>query len=192
MRRPRLVLTAAAGQARIMAVIDEVSRNRGIGVPRRDGQILHDLVLETKARHAVEIGTYRGHSGLWIAMALRRTGGRLTTYDIDPEVVKTARANYRRAGVDDLIAVVVGDAHQEILKLQGPIDFVFIDADKDGYHDYLTKLTPKVRIGGVIVAHNVSPFMPDRAFYRAITTDPRYETRFTSGQGGMSISRRVK
>lgn len=174
---------------RVRAVMAEIEPRRGMSVAPADGAVLMRLVEETKAKHVVEIGTFRGYSGLWIASGLRRTGGRLTTYDIDARTAEVARTNFAKAGVDDLITQVLGDAHAEILKLEGPIDLAFIDADKEGYLDYLQKLIPRMRKGGVIVAHNVVYPPPDPRFMAAIRTDPRLETRFENMDGaGMSLS----
>ena len=70
------------------------------------------------------------------------------------------------------------DAHEEVLKLKGPIDLLFLDADKKGYIDYLTKLLPLVRPGGLIVAHNMVYPPPDPAYIKAVTTNPTLETIF--------------
>ena len=77
-----------------------------------------------------------------------------------------------------MITQVEGDAHQEVTKLTGPIDLVFIDADKDGYVDYLKKLLPLVRPGGLVVAHNMRVPPPDPHYIKAITTNPALETVF--------------
>jgi caffeoyl-CoA O-methyltransferase len=95
-----------------------------------------------------------------------------------PQRVKQARENSKRAGVDDLITLVEGDAHEGVTKLTGPIDLVFIDADKDGYLDYLNKLLPLVRRGGLVVAHNMRVPPPDPKYVNAITTNPDLETVF--------------
>ncbi len=89
-------------------------------------------------------------------MALRATGGHLTTHEIDPDRVRRARRNFERAGVSNLVTIVEGDAHETVKHLRGPIDVVFLDADKVGYLGYLHKLLPLVRKGGLILAHNVN------------------------------------
>lgn len=177
-------------EAKVRTVIAEIEPRRGMSVSPADGALLRRLVEQTGAKRVVELGTFRGYSGLWMALGLRRTGGRLITYDIDPQVAEVARRNFERAGVSDLITQVVGDAHVEIEKLEGPIDLAFIDADKDGYLDYLRKLIPKMRKGGLIVAHNVVRPPPDPAFMQAIRTDRGLETSFANMDGaGISISK---
>jgi predicted O-methyltransferase YrrM len=141
------------------------------------------------AKHVVELGTSTGISGIWIGLGLKETGGKLTTYEIDPGRAAIARANFKRAGLADVITVVEGDAHEEIKKLKGTFDMAFLDADKEGYIDYLNKTMPNLRPGGLIVAHNINPRMAHPPFMEAITTDPNLDTVV---RGGMSISLKKK
>jgi caffeoyl-CoA O-methyltransferase len=167
-------------EKQILAVLDDMDRNQRsrLTVPVEDGRLLRLLAESINAKHVVELGTANGYSGIWFALALQTTGGKLTTFEIDPQSVKQAQQNFKRAGVDHLITVVEGDAHEGVTKLTGPIDLVFIDADKDGYLDYLNKLLPLVRPGGLIVAHNMRVPPPDPKFVSAITTNPDLETVF--------------
>jgi predicted O-methyltransferase YrrM len=128
------------------------------------------------AKNVIEIGTSPGYSGIWFGMALQKTGGKLTTYEIDAQRAATARANFRKAGMADIITLVEGDAHEEVKKLKDKIDILFLDADKEGYIDYLNKLLPLVRPGGLVIAHNINPRMADPKFMKAITTNPNLET----------------
>ena len=89
-----------------------------------------------------------------------------------------ARANFKRAGVENMVTVVEGDAHKTIDRLKEPIDVLFLDADKNGYPDYLTRLLPLVRPGGLILADNMSRPAPSSAFIKAITANPNLETVF--------------
>jgi caffeoyl-CoA O-methyltransferase len=180
-----LTLAASIGKAdtekRILVVLDDLDRNqrlRSLTVPAEDARLLRVLTEAINAKHVVELGTANGYSGIWFALALQTTGGKLTTFEIDPQRVKQARENFKRAGVDHLITQVEGDAHQEVTKLIGPVDLVFIDADKDGYVDYLNKLLPLVRPGGLVVAHNMRVPPPDPQYVNAITTNPDLETVF--------------
>ena len=167
-------------EKRILAVLDDMDRNQrsSLTIPVEDARLLRLLTESTNAKHVVELGTANGYSGIWFALALQSTNGKLTTFEIDPQSIKQARENFKRAGVDHLITQVEGDAHQEVTKLTGPIDLVFIDADKDGYLDYLKKLLPLVRPGGLVVAHNMRVPPPDPQYVKAITTNPDLETVF--------------
>lgn len=152
--------------------------------PEEDTRMLRVLTESIDAQHVVEIGTSNGYSGLWICMALENTGGKLTTYEIREERVKLARENFEKAGVSDHVTVVHGNAHEEVTKLDGQIDLLFLDADKQGYVDYLQKLLPQVRPGGLIVAHNMTEGMADPDYVEAITENPKLETFFVHEPGG--------
>ena len=172
-------LPRSADERRILAVIENVYRNhRYLSVPEEDGRLLRLLAESIGAKHVVELGTSTGYSGLWLLLALARTGGRLTTFEVDRGRHQMARKNFERAGVLNLAAPVLGDAHAEITRLKEPIDLLFIDADKEGYLDYLRVLLPLVRPGGLVVAHNMASPPPDPAYVKAITTDPALETVF--------------
>jgi len=189
---------AAAPQAKdeaeqkILEVLDDLDRTQRRGtmsVPRDDGRLLRLLAESLGAKHVVELGTSHGYSGIWFCLALRTTGGRLTTFEIDAPRAAAARANFQRAGVSSLVTLVEGDAHQEVTKLKEPVDLVFLDADKEGYADYLKKLLPLVRPGGLVVAHNIDARMADPGFIKAITTDPILDSVFVNvGSGGLSLS----
>ena len=175
----RAPLPNAADERRVLAVIEDVYRNhRYLSVPQEDGRLLRLLAESTGARHVVELGTSTGYSGLWLLLALSRTGGRLTTFEADRDRHRMARSNFDRAGLLPLATVVLGDAHVEAAKLKDSIDLLFLDADKEGYLDYLRRLGPLVRTGGLIVAHNMASPPPDPRYVDAVTTDPALETVF--------------
>ena len=168
-------------EKKILSVLDDLHRNQRRGmmnIPVEDGRLLRVLTETIGAKHVVEIGTSNGYSGIWLCLALRTTGGKLTTYEIDARRAELARQNFKRAGVGKVVTLVEGDAHDEVTKLKEPIDLLFLDADKSGYIDYLNKLLPLVRPGGLIVAHNVNPRQADPKYVEAITTNPDLETIF--------------
>lgn len=179
-------------EAKILAVLKDISENQRRGtmiVPENDGRILRLLVETIGAKHVAEFGTSVGHSGIWICLGLRGTEGRLTTFEIDEGRAAIARENFKRAGVEDMVTLVMGDAHENVKKLEGPIDMAFLDADKEGYVDYLEKILPKMRPGGLIVAHNINPRQADLAYLKAITTDSNLETVFLNlANSGISVT----
>lgn len=185
-------LPKSPAEEKILKVIDDVFANQRRGsmsVPTHDGRILRVLAESIGAKHVVELGTSVGYSGLWFSLALKATGGKLTTYEIDKERAAKARENFRRAGVDDIVTIVEGDAHVEIAKMKKPIDLLFLDADKEGYIDYLNKLLPQVKPGGLIVAHNMVGRMAHPPFVQAITTNPALETVFINlSESGIGVS----
>jgi predicted O-methyltransferase YrrM len=158
--------------------MDATQRRGSMSVPMADGRILRLLAESIHAQHVVEIGTSIGYSSLWFCLALEQTQGKLTTYEIDPGRAAQARANFKRAQVEHLVTLVQGDAHQEVAQLQGSIDLLFLDADKEGYLDYLQKLLPKLRPGGLVIAHNMNTRQADPNFVKAITSNPALETLF--------------
>ena len=129
---------------------------RDLNVPDVDGRTLYDIVAAHKYTRALEIGTSTGHSGIWIAWALSKTGGKLTTIEIDPGRHSTALANFTEAGLAEYVDARLADAHELVPKLEGPFDFVFSDADKEWYAKYLEAIWPKLAPGGCFTAHNVT------------------------------------
>ncbi|TWT68312.1 O-methyltransferase [Crateriforma conspicua] len=173
-----------------LSVLDDIGKNQRFrNVPQHDGRLLRIMTQSINAQHVVELGTSTGISGIWIGLGLRQTGGKLTTYEIDADRARTARENFQRAGLSDVINLVEGDAHIELKKLTGTVDMIFLDADKEGYIDYLNTLMPMLRPGGLILAHNINPRMAHPPFMEAITTNPNLETVV---RGGMSISLKKK
>ncbi|NMC19693.1 MAG: O-methyltransferase [Thermogutta sp.] len=196
-RSPRAVFDAKTlpkndVEKRILEVIERVGREQRAGnmiVPEEDGRLLRAWTEAVGAEHVVEIGTSVGYSGLWFCLALKGTGGKLTTFDVNERRAATAKANFEAAGVADIVTMVLGDAHETVKELKDPIDVLFLDADKSGYLDYLQKLLPLVRPGGIVIAHNMTPNMADPRFVEAITANPELETVFLHmDRSGVSVS----
>jgi caffeoyl-CoA O-methyltransferase len=188
LKNPPLPKTAA--EKRILSVLNDIRRGPWMAsVATLHGRLLRILTEAVNAKNVVEIGTSNGYSGLWICLGLQSTGGKLITHEIDPQTAALARANFQRAGVENMVTIVVGDAHETVTRLKAPIDILFIDADKPGYPDYLNKLLPLVRPGGLILADNMNQPKPSPAFVKAITTDPNLETIFLNMQStGISLT----
>jgi predicted O-methyltransferase YrrM len=185
---------ADEAEKKILDVLDDMNRNQRWGnmnVPEEDGRLLRILTAAEGAKNVVEIGTSNGYSGIWFCLALRKTGGKLTTHEIDGARASAALENFERAGVSDLVTIVEGNAHETVTKLEGPIDVLFIDADKPGYMDYLTKLKGKVRPGGLIIAHNTDMRGQMADYLEAVTTSPDLETIFLNGgEIGVTLKKR--
>jgi caffeoyl-CoA O-methyltransferase len=186
---PPLAKTDA--EKRILATMNEVVKAGELyaNVPAVDGRMLRLLTEAVNAKMVIEIGASTGISGMWFSIALEKTGGKLTTFELDPGRAALARAHFKKAGVDRLITLVEGDAHENITKLEGPVDVVFIDAEKEGYLDYLKKMLPLVRPGGLILAHNLN-MVP--GYVKAVTTNPDLETVFymEGNQLGVTLKKR--
>ena len=177
------------------------SHNWGWGdmnVPAVDGQTLHDIILKNKYTKALEIGTSTGHSSIWIAWALSKTGGKLITVEIDEQRHREALENFESAGLSEFIDARLGDAHEIVPALEGPFDFVFSDADKHWYKNYLMAVLPKLEIGGCYTTHNV--YKGRRGYRRGgsggyieyLLSLSNLETSFDDRGNGLSISYKKK
>lgn len=168
------------------------SKWRDLNVPEADGKVLYDLIIKNNYKKALEIGTSTGHSAIWIAWALSKTGGKLITIEINETRYNKALANFKKAGLSDYIDARLADAHDLVPQLEGPLDFVFIDADKDWYTKYLKLLLPKLEVGGCFTAHNVLNLGYMRgveAFMKDLRSLPNLETSIDrTSSSGISIS----
>jgi caffeoyl-CoA O-methyltransferase len=168
-----------------------------MNVPEADGQQLFDLVVKGGYTRALEIGTSTGRSGIWIAWALSKAGGRLITIDIDRGRYDVAMRNFQESGVAPFIDARLADAHDMVPSLAGPFDFVFVDADKDWYTNYAKAVIPKLAVGACLAAHNVYPDRGRRGgmtgdYYEYISGLPFMETTVTPGGLAISYKRRAK
>jgi len=182
----RNILAKNESEMRILSVLDDI--RVGPCTDEMNGRLLRILAESTQAKNVVEIGTGNGYSAIWLCLGLKTTGGKLVTHEIDPEQVVLARANFKRAGVENLVTVVEGDAHHTVAQLKGPIDILFMDAE-GGNLDFLNQLLPLVRPGGLILADNMRKPKPDPQFIKAITTNPNLETIFLNMRStGISLT----
>ena len=163
---------------------------RDLNVPEVDGRTLYDLIVKHRYTRALEIGTSTGHSAIWIAWALSKTGGKLITIDIDAGRHRTALANFEEAGLAKYIDARLADAHELVPALEGPFDFVFSDADKEWYTKYLEAVWPKLTAGGCFTAHNVTMRGAGiREFLDALKRLPDGETTIDrQSSAGLSIT----
>lgn len=161
-----------------------------MNVPLSDGKIMYDIIVENDYKNAVEIGTSTGHSAIWIAWALSKTGGKLITIEIDKTRYLKAKSNFKKAGVSKYINAKLGDAHKLVPNLSGEYDFVFSDADKYWYKNYFIAMDPKLKNGGCFVAHNTLMRINGiKEFLDHVESLNNYETTLDkSGPSGVSIS----
>lgn len=169
---------------------DHRGKWQDLNVPYEDGQVLYDLITKNKYTSALEIGTSTGHSTVWIAWALSKTGGKLITIEINEARHRQAVENLRKAGLDHIVDARLGDAHTLVKELPGPFDFVFSDADKDWYIQYFKDVAPKLKVGGCFTAHNVrNNFGGTKEFVNYIMALDGYETTIDkTSRSGISIS----
>lgn len=169
---------------------ENVNNWRDMNVPISDGKTLYDIIVENNYTKAVEIGTSTGHSAIWIAWALSKTGGKLITIEIDKKRWLEAKANFKKAGVDKFIDARLADAHDLVPRLPGKYDFVFSDADKYWYKNYFVNMDPKLKVGGCFTAHNTSMRISGiREFVEYIESLDYYKTSYVrNSRSGISIS----
>jgi predicted O-methyltransferase YrrM len=161
-----------------------------LAVSEEDGRFLRVLVASTDAKRVLEIGAASGYSAIWMGLGLRQTGGKLVTIEYDPVRAREAAGNIRRAGLEDVVQVIAGDAFKEIPRLTGEFDLVFLDAWKPDYKKFFDLVFPRVASGGVFLAHNVINKKNEmRDFLRTIETHPQAITTIVSpGFEGISMT----
>ena len=167
---------------------------RDMNVPASDGRLLYDIILKNGYTQGLEIGTSTGHSSIWMAWALSKTGGKLITIEIDESRYKEALANFKEAGLLEYIDARLADAHKMVKELEGPFDFVFSDADKNWYVNYFKDVSPKLAVGGCFTAHNVRPagqgrgISGTRTYLEYMQGLNSYTTTVDNTGGGLAIS----
>ncbi|MBU4203303.1 MAG: class I SAM-dependent methyltransferase [Acidobacteria bacterium] len=189
-------LSARGGEegldSRVRAFLETHDWGRGdMNVPAVDGQTLHDIIVQNGYTRALEIGTSTGHSGIWIAWALSKTGGKLITIDIDKRRHEEAVKNFKKAGLSKYIDARLGDAHTLVPELEGPFDFVFSDADKNWYKNYFIAVFPKLEVGGCYTTHNVYERWGrgrGGGYLDYLKSLPNMETAVDERGGGLAVS----
>ena len=176
-RRPKRNEAAA----KVLAEL-EAKGGKFLNVPRKDGEFLSLLVKASRSKHVLEIGTSHGYSAIWIGLGLEETGGKLMTIEILAERVELAKKNLDLAELSQHVTVKEGDAHKLVPTLEGPFDFVFLDADKDGSLDYFKKLHPaKLSAGALIAVHNaISRKDAMQPYLDMISQHPDFDTTILS------------
>jgi predicted O-methyltransferase YrrM len=154
-----------------------------------DRRVLYDEIVGRGYMRGLEFGTGEGCATVWMAMALRKTGGSLVTVEIDPATGGRAQRNLRRARVDDIVELRIADAIEEAPRVPGQLDFVFMDVAVPLNKKLLDLVRERIRPGGAVLAHNAESFrwtQPD--FLTAITNDSQLQTSFRGLIFQVSIS----
>ena len=159
-------------------------------VPYEDGKVLYDIIIKNGYTSGLEIGTSTGHSTIWMAWAMSKTGGKVVTVEIDEGRHQTAMENIEKAGLADFVDARLEDAHKLVREIEGPFDFVFSDADKSWYTQYFKDVDPKLATGGCFTAHNVNNSYGGAAeFVEYVKSKSNYKTIIdNSSRSGISIS----
>jgi len=130
------------------------------------GRLLHTLVLAARPRIVLEIGTSGGYSTVWLATAARAVGATVVALEIDSAKVRLAMSNLRQAGVHDVVTVNHVDTFDYLRARREPLDFVFLDAEKEDYLRFLELIVPLLPVGGLLVADNLVSHAGELADFR--------------------------
>jgi predicted O-methyltransferase YrrM len=192
------VLTPEAEQT-LAELYESDAAQRAAGLPsarrtrnldRESGRFLRLLAIGMRAQAVLEIGSSNGVSTIWLASAMRETGGTVTGTELLGERAAAANDNLGRAGLAEFGRVIAGDARETVRGLVGPFDLVFIDAEKDDYVAHFGAVLPLVRRGGLIVADNVTSH--DLSAYQAFLRDqPGIECVTLPLERGLEITTKV-
>ena len=185
----------AADPAVVKLLAEIKSKDKGqLAVSEEDGRFMRLMVATRGARRALEIGGASGYSAIWIGMGLRATGGRLVTIEYDAVRARELTDNIKRAGLSDIVQVVSGDAFEQIPKVTGSFDFVFLDAWKKDYKRFFDMVYPRLDARGIFLAHNVVNKRNEMGdVLDAVLKHPNLWTTIVSPSGeGMSVSMRMK
>ena len=146
-------------------------------VPPADGRTLYDLIVRNRYKRVLDVGTGRGASALWMALATLRTGGKVTTIEFNPIIAESARANFERSSeVCERIELVVGDARRELDRLQGNFDMVFIDIGSEDAKLLFEPAYERVVRGGTIAVHDVLRGGAETDYVRLVRRRPGLQT----------------
>lgn len=172
-------------------------------VSRASANFLNMLIKIAGAKKVLEIGTSNGYSGIWIAKALKQTAGvsgRLVTIEFYEKRIALAQENFKKCGVDDIITIKQGSACDVLEEICGnenlgdnfEFDLVFIDANKSEYVKYFDIINPKLRLGGIIVADNITSHADKVApFVEKIMSDSNYQVEILDLPAGMLLAYKV-
>ena len=189
-----LVATGAfvnAQSPEIQKILGDIkAKDKGmLAVSEEDGRFLRLMVASNRSKKALEIGGASGYSAIWIGMGLRDTGGKLVTIEYDPVRSKELAENITRAGLSDIVQVIAGDAFQQIPKVPGTFDFVFLDAWKKDYKRFFDMVYPRLDKGGLFLAHNVVNKRSEMGDFLDTIQKPSLWTAIVSPSGeGMSVT----
>lgn len=185
-----IVGQALPDNAATLKVLSELEKTQKDfwNLSRESANFLNMLIKISNSKKVVEVGTSNGYSGIWIAKALKKTGGHLTTIEYYEQRIELAKENFKKCAVDDIITIKKGSACEVLETLNEEIDFAFIDANKGEYIKYFDLIDPKLRSGGIIAADNITSH-PEKVapFVEKIKSDPNYQVEILDLPGGMLI-----
>lgn len=175
----------------------EKTRKEFWNVDRDTANFLNMLIKIHNSKNALEIGTSNGYSAIWLADALKHTGGKLTTIEFWDKRQSVAIENFKACGVSNIIQPVLGSALVILDEMGGeikqgtrePFDFIFIDANKLEYIEYFHKIDPLLKQGGIIAADNtISHAKKVEPYLNALLEHPRYQNQMLYFEAGLFVS----
>ena len=162
-------------------------------IPASTGKFLYNLVLISKAKNILEVGTSNGYSTIWLAEAAKHNKGKITTIEISESKAKMAKENFQRAKLAKIIKIIHGDALIEIPKLREKYDFIFIDAIKSNYIKYIRLAEKNLEKGCIIVADNAIMFKDKMQNYlNYLQNNKNYSSVLVPIGTGVEFSIKVK
>lgn len=164
-------------------------------ISRTTAEFLYNLIVDAKSQNVIEVGTSNGYSGIWLAKALKKTGGKLTTIEFYDKRLDIAKENFEKCNVSDIIETKKGDAATilEYLPQDYKVDFAFIDANKAQYIKFFRLIDPHLNVGGYIACDNIlSHYKKVIPFLDDIGTNPNYENVILPLPAGLSLARKLK
>jgi predicted O-methyltransferase YrrM len=150
-------------------------------------QLVSILVRASGVKRALEVGTSNAYSTIWLAWSMAVAGGRIISIDRNPHKHVLAQENLRRAGFLDAVDLLTGDAAEIVRTLQGPFDFVFLDADRRKFPEILEALQPKIAPRALVIADNVLSHPEEIADYLKIISS-RADFHHTTVPVGKGLS----
>lgn len=166
-------------------------------VDRASANFLNMIIKMINAKSALEIGTSNGYSGIWIAKALKETGGKLTTIEYWDKRSLLAIENFKKAGVNDIITTLTGDAIDILREMKEEnkqkFDFIFVDANKAEYIEYFNSFDSLLEENGVIISDNIlSHYKKTKNYVETLMGNPNYQNQLLNFEAGMLLSRKIR
>ena len=167
----------------------EKTQNDFWNIARESANFLNMLIKISNSKNVLEVGTSNGYSGIWLAKALKVTGGKLTSLEFYEKRIVLAQDNFKKCGVDDIITVLQGSACKVLPTIDEEFDFAFVDANKSEYVQYFDIIDPKLKKGGIIACDNITSHPAKVAsFVDKINADPNYQVEILDLPAGMLLA----
>lgn len=173
----------------------ELTQKEFWNISRVTAEFLYNLIVDGNIQSVIEVGTSNGYSGIWLAKALKKTGGQLTTIEFYDKRLDIAKENFEKCGVSDIIVTKKGDAATilEHLPEDYRVDLAFVDANKRQYVDFYKLINPHLIKGGFIACDNIISHAPKvQTFLDAIDNNPNYENVVLPLPAGLSLGKKIR